>query len=468
MAQERYAELHIGRCFADSLRVCIRNLVVLFCASALTVLLSAATGTLLLGSLYAGLMVMILNAMRGRSIHVGDVFCRVRRFPRFLAITLFVLVCTTLGLLFLIVPGVLFGVWCFYIYQLAADQNARLDEAFVESRKGVQRHGFWKHLLLVCSAAIFVGGGVQAANEIFEKDGLLLIWLVPVLLQPFGLGLLVSAYRQTLEVEAEQRELYDKAFEEMRDELQTAHDMQMDLLPKQSPDIPGYSLGGVCIPANNVGGDYYAYCWLDDEESRLALVVADVSGKAMEGAVTALRFSEMLRYEIRNRRDPAPILDGLNESLEGQIDTSTFITCCIAVLDVRTGSVAIANAGHCLPYHYVHGQARVSPVTLTGFPLGLPAVVRPDQEYDSVSVDLSPGDALVLYSDGVVEAHNGEGELYEEERFETVLNATIEDADADRVIRATVRDVDRFRGGAIRTDDVTLLVLKRDADQKIL
>ena len=205
-------------------------------------------------------------------------FCRVCDFPRFFAFILFVSLLSAVGLVFLIIPGVLFGVWCFYMFQLAADQNFKLDEAFVESRKGVQRHGFWKHLILVCFVAILIGRGVQAAIEIFDEQGFAWIWLVPVLVQPIGLGLLVSVYRQTLEVEVAHKESYDREFEEMRDELQTAHDMQMDLLPKGNPDLVGYSL-------------------------------------------------------------------------DGQIETSIFITCCVAVLDTNTGSVEVANAGHCLPFH---------------------------------------------------------------------------------------------------------------------
>ncbi len=110
----------------------------------------------------------------------------------------------------------------------------------------------------------------------------------------------------------------------------------------------------------------------------------------------------------------------------------------------------------------VHAEQRVVPATVTGFPLGLPAVVRPDVAYDSLT--LAPGDALDLYSDGVVEAYSPLGELYDEERFETLLNETFEGADASRVIRTAVRDVDRFIGSAPRTDDVTVLVLKRDPD----
>ena len=114
-----------------------------------------------------------------KRLRVADVFCRVCDFPRFFAFILFVSLLSAVGLVFLIILGVLFGVWCFYMFQLAADQNFKLDEAFVESRKGVQRHGFWKHLILVCFVAILIGGGVQAAIEIFDEQGFAWIWLVP-------------------------------------------------------------------------------------------------------------------------------------------------------------------------------------------------------------------------------------------------------------------------------------------------
>ena len=81
----------------------------------------------------------------------------------------------------------------------------------------------------------------------------------------------------------------------MRDELQTAHDMQMDLLPETPPELTGYTVDGLLVPANNVGGDYFHYRWLDDEHEKFAIIIADVSGKAMEAAVTALRFNEVLR-----------------------------------------------------------------------------------------------------------------------------------------------------------------------------
>ncbi|MDP6777433.1 MAG: hypothetical protein QGI83_11795, partial [Candidatus Latescibacteria bacterium] len=289
--------LEIGRCIKDSLRAWVRHLPVLFLASILAMALSVFTASLLAGSLYAGLLGMMLKAMRGDPPRVGDLFAYARKFLRFFAITWVILLVTVIGLVLLVVPGVLFGVRCSYVHLLAADRGASLDEAFVASRKAVKRYGFLTHLALIIFAAFLISLGVSTATSYALE-------LLPVgvaLALPLALGLFASAYRQTLEIEAAHEERRDREFEEMRDELQTAHDMQMGLLPKESPDVPGYSLDGVCIPANKVGGDHFTYRWLDEDRRRLALVVADVSGKAMGAAVTALRFTEMLRYEFEGR-----------------------------------------------------------------------------------------------------------------------------------------------------------------------
>jgi len=459
--QSATPELSVRKCLADSLSVWGRHLPMLSLASAVVIAVSAGTAFLLLGCLHAGLLVMVLKGMRGQTPRLGDAFGQIRLFLRFFGITLFVVLLTTVGLVFLVVPGILFAVWCSYVYVLAADRSLPLDEAFVQSRKAVQRYGFWKHLLLIgCSAAVTLGS-VYLASEMWTEHGLPFVWLAPVIMLPLALALQVSAYRQTLEVEARADAVYHQKYQEMRNELQTARDMQMGLLPEDGPGLAGYSLHGVCIPANTVGGDYFAYKWLDNEESKLAIVVADVSGKAMEAAVTGLRFNEMLRYECRDRTDPSEILGGLDASLEGQIDDATFITCCVAVLDTGSNEVVIASAGHCLPYHYTAKDAGVRPLQITGFPLGLSPVVRPDEPYDTIRATLGPGDALVLYSDGVIEAHNAVGDLYEEPRLEQLLRTTAGDGDAGRTVRAAVRDVDRFIGDAPRTDDVTVVVLKR-------
>ncbi|MGA1199496.1 MAG: PP2C family protein-serine/threonine phosphatase, partial [Candidatus Latescibacterota bacterium] len=211
--------------------------------------------------------------------------------------------------------------------------------------------------------------------------------------------------------------------------------------------------------ANSVGGDYYAYRWLDKEKTKLSIVVADVSGKAMEAAVTALRFNEMLRYECEGRTEPAEILDGLNASLEDQIDLATFITCCVVVLDVSTGEVQVANAGHCPPV-LVKDTAEL--IDLNGYPLGLPKIVRPDEPYDTVCFALSPGDRLVLYSDGVVEAQNARHHLFDDDRFLRLLERAGAEMTSEDLIQKTVTQVTSFIGDAPRTDDITMVVLQRE------
>ena len=515
------ANLRFVRCLNDSITTWANNLPTLFIASFLTVILSVLSGTLLLGSLYAGLAVMILRAHQGEKPRIRDLFRQVIRFVRFFSMNIFVLLffiagvviigvpmflssdlfavlLNTLrdqvdqqtpwliaitpemvegflkdwniilyasilasGLLFL--PGLIFVVKCFYIYLLAADRGVRVDEAYVESRKAVERYGFFRHFLLIIITLTIICGPVALSDAVGSSSSIQ--FGVFLLFQPFALGFFASAYDQTLCEEARQWESYKQQFSEMRDELQTAHDMQMGLLPQSSPDLPGFAVAGTCIPANSVGGDYYTYRWLDEAETKLGIVVADVSGKAMEAAVTAVRFNEILRYECQNRIEPADILDGLNTSLEGQVDLATFVTCGIAVLDVTTGEVTLSSAGHCPPVLLESESNKSQFIDLSGYPLGIPAIVRPDTPYQATTVTLAPGDRLVLYSDGVVEAQNAKRDFYDDDRFALRLQQAAPDRNPTNLIADLVADVKSFIGNARRTDDITLVVLQRDLDK---
>lgn len=515
------ANLRFFHCIRDSISAWASHIPILFVASLLATVLSVLSATLFLGSLYAGLVVMILRAHQGEKPRLKDLFGQVIRFVRFFSMNIFVLLFFIIGFIIIAVPiflsseafaimlnafrqevaqetpyliaigpedverflqdqniilnaiilasallflpGLIFVVKCFYIYLLAADRGVRVDEAYVESRKAVERHGFFRHAALIFIALAIPFGVVFVAESLTDNSVIQIG--VFLLFQPLGLGIFASAYNQTLCEEARQWESYKQQFTEMRDELQTAHDMQMGLLPQSSPELSGFSLAGTCIPANSVGGDYFTYRWLDKDETQLGIVVADVSGKAMEAAVTAVRFNEMLRYECQDRTTPGDILDGLNSSLEGQVDLSTFITCGIAVLDITTGEVTIASAGHCPPLHFNSATGKTQFIDLTGYPLGIPAIVRPDEPYQAIQLKLEPGDRLVFYSDGVVEAQNINRDFYDDDQFAQQIEHASPDRTPANLIADLVADVKSFIGNARRTDDVTLVILQRGLDK---
>ena len=507
--------LDAGQCFADSFGALKKHPFLFAGASLITVLLGVASGMLLIGSLYAGLSVMLLKAMEGKKLALGDLFEKINQFPGLFLIVVFglfaILTGTVIalapfvlgnwhpilldgqtpyldrfnnlivelkhvswgfrlaffslatGIFYLLVPRIFAGVRCFHMLLLSADQNFPADEAYVISKKAVKQYGFKQHVLLtlivlwivVLSAEVFVG--LVKPFTGFVGVGLFFVFMQPVLL-----GLLASAYRQTLQVEAHQHEVREEKVIEMEDELKTARDMQMSLLPATTPDVAGYEVGDICIPANAVCGDYYSYRWLDDRY--FALIAADVSGKAMKAAVTAVRFNEMLRYECKGRTDAAEILAGLDASLEDQIDITTFVTCCVVVLDTQTHTIEIANAGHCEPCIFSQHKQQTEVISLTGFPLGLARSLRGEGGYEKVCVKLEPGDTLVLYSDGVVEAFNDAGDLYEDERLVQLLNRAGKHLEPMGIIDRVVQDVERHMGGREQSDDISLIALKRQGE----
>jgi serine phosphatase RsbU (regulator of sigma subunit)/ligand-binding sensor domain-containing protein len=273
-------------------------------------------------------------------------------------------------------------------------------------------------------------------------------------------GAIALGYARFLDLKAveaaRQREM-----DELERELQVAHDMQMDLLPESTPEIEGFDLSGICVPANHVGGDYFQYVPLGDEGSRLAIVNADVSGKAMQAATVAMRFNEMLRYEVEGRTDGAEILQGLDRSLKGQIPETMFVTCGIGILDPSQRKLSFATAANPEVYHYVAASGEARPLSISGCPLGLPLDLGDQIPFNSTEVSLSDGDLVVFTSDGVEEAQNDSEEFYEGDRLANLIGELGgKGASADDVRDAIVEDVKRFIGTAPQSDDVTVIVIR--------
>jgi PAS domain S-box-containing protein len=235
-------------------------------------------------------------------------------------------------------------------------------------------------------------------------------------------------------------------------ELQVARLIQQTLLPKSLPGLPGYDVAAYYQPAREVGGDFYDF--LELEDSRLGLVVGDVSGKGVPAALVMAITRTMLHAAYRlGSPEPGEILEQVNNILYPDIPPNMFVTCLAAILDSRSGRLQYANAGHDLPY--LRHADGVSELRATGMPLGL----MPNMSYEQKEIALKPGESVLLYSDGLVEAHNPRREMFGFPRMQRFVGAHPGGA---TLIDCLLAELERFTGEDWeQEDDIALLTLQR-------
>ena len=228
--------------------------------------------------------------------------------------------------------------------------------------------------------------------------------------------------------------------------------MQSTLLPRSRPKLLGLEIGAVYEPSTRVevGGDIYDFLELAD--GRLAVVLGDVTGHGIDAAADMAMAKFVFRSLAREHPEPADFLAAANEVVLGEIGAGKFITLLYLTVDPETGELACASAGHPPPRVVKRGSAP-EPVEVAGLALG----IEGDQSYETARVQLEPGAAAVLYTDGLPEARR-EGELYGEARLNDVLAANVE-LDAQGIAEALVRDCRTFAGEL--GDDLAVVVLKR-------
>ena len=244
--------------------------------------------------------------------------------------------------------------------------------------------------------------------------------------------------------------------EQLKRDLELAHRVQQGLLPTKPPEIEGYEVFDFYEPAKQVGGDFFAYVPLAGD--RLAVVLADVSGKGVSAALVMAALSADVRYCLASERDLAKAVALINESfLRGGWD-DRFATLVVAVLEPRSHHVTLVNAGH-LPVFLreASGQVRAVGADLGCLPLGL----APGCEYKACDLRLAAGSTLVFYTDGISEAMDHEQRLYGLERLESVLAGPA--ASAEEAGRRILADVERHAAGQVRSDDMCLVCIGRRA-----
>lgn len=192
--------------------------------------------------------------------------------------------------------------------------------------------------------------------------------------------------------------------ERIEQELHVARLIQQTLLPKELPMLPGWQISSYYQPARAVGGDFYDFMYFDD--GRLGLVIGDVTDKGVPAALVMATTRSILRSTASAAVSPGQVLQQANDLLYQDIPPNMFVTCLYAILDPASGRLEYANAGHDLPYRRHAGQ--VSELRATGMPLGL----MPGMAYEEKEITLTPGESILFYSDGLVEAHNERRQMF--------------------------------------------------------
>ncbi len=232
-------------------------------------------------------------------------------------------------------------------------------------------------------------------------------------------------------------------------ELRTAQYIQRALLPKEVPALPGWQLVPVYRPAREVGGDFYDF--LPTADGRLGIVIGDATDKGVSAALLMATTCTMLRTATQGVATPGEVLARVNNLLAATLPTGVFVTCFYAMLDPGSGRLHYANAGHDLPY--LRHEGGFSELYATGMPLGL----MPGTRYEEKETTLADGDNLLLYSDGLVEAHNPQRDMFS---FTYLMTLLQEDIAGKELIDFLLDKLAAFTGPDWeQEDDVTMVTL---------
>jgi len=284
-------------------------------------------------------------------------------------------------------------------------------------------------------------------------------WLTLWFLVPTATTILASATLGSLAYRRNRqyRRARARLVRELQRELHVAQELQAGLLPQSDPVVAGLDITGVCQPASQVGGDYFAYLWHDDDGRRIGIAIADVTGHAMEAAIPAVMLSGMLATAAQQTSSPGEILTTLNESLLSRIGKNTFICCTIAAFDLEERAVYLANAGGIDPIHRTGGVIAAVGVHGNRLPLGMAAGV----DYVERRLSVEPGDVFVFFTDGIVEAMSPAGQMFGFDRVHAAIGVS---GGVDEVRESVLSNVRQHLSGREPVDDITLIAVHAVAE----
>lgn len=242
--------------------------------------------------------------------------------------------------------------------------------------------------------------------------------------------------------------------ERMQEELAIAHDLQMSMLPAKCPEIEGFEIAAVSMPAREVGGDFYDF--IEIEEGQVGLVIGDVTGKSVSGALVMSASRSVFRMLSEQELTVGQIMTRANERTKKDVKSGMFVALLFAVIDGRNRALSLSSAGQTQPicFRAETGEAGLIETKGDKAPLG----IFEDSEYQETRLQLAPGDKIVFYTDGIVEATNEQGEMFGFDRLIEAIQGT-RSLTAEALLKEITDRINAFAGGAPQHDDLTVIVL---------
>ena len=254
--------------------------------------------------------------------------------------------------------------------------------------------------------------------------------------------------------------IYSEANEKKRldHDLAIARDIQRILLPAEAPIVNGFEISGMNVPARQVSGDYFDYIKVDDE--RLGVAIADVSGKGIPASLIMAICRSVLRSQAMGNPSPADVLQKVNRQLYPDIKEDMFISMAYLVLDHVRGGVTLARAGHDAPLLYQQKSQNVTPLKTPGMVVGIDSGDVFDRLTTDVAVPLERNDCILLYTDGITEALDNEGNEFGLERTIGSVQSSAKEG-AQAVVTRLIDDLRNFVGSTPQNDDITMIAIRK-------
>ncbi len=246
----------------------------------------------------------------------------------------------------------------------------------------------------------------------------------------------------------------EQALIRLQEEMRLAYEIQVDLLPKSQPVLPGYQIAGKSIPAKDVGGDYFDF--IPSGDNRLAFCLGDISGKGIPAALLMANLQATLRGQTLLGNDCKDCVSFANEMLYHNSAPNKFATLFYGIIDSSKNELSYCNGGHNNPFYFSRDN-KLTPLDKGGLIVG----IMPDVPYEEETIPFNSGDLLVIYSDGITEAMDNAEEEFGEQRLIDLILQNRNESPLN-LIEIIIKKIQEFSGNHSQMDDITLVIIKRN------